>query len=121
VAGADGLLSKGSLGDHLCIAIRNVAAGRPQPQPPAINASVAHAMRSRLETADQSIFGMLLHGIDPAHIAEQFAITPDELDARRSIMLRSLAPATVLSGLPAGAHAPLDYERPRLRRNHLRA
>jgi DNA-binding NarL/FixJ family response regulator len=119
VAGADGLLSKGSLGDHLCIAIRNVAAGRPQP--PAINASVAHAMRSRLETADQAIFGMLLHGIDPAHIAERFAITPDELDARRSIMLRSLAPATVLSVLPAGAHAPLDYERPRLRRNHLRA
>jgi DNA-binding NarL/FixJ family response regulator len=108
--GADGLLNKGSLGDQLCNAIRTVASGRRHL--PAINNAVAHAMRSRLETSYQAIFGMLLHGIEEAQIAEPLAITPAELDARRSVMLRSLAPATVPSGLPAGAHAPLDYERP---------
>lgn len=109
IAGADGLLGKHELGEELCRAVRSVARGRPNL--PAINQSVAHVMHSRLEPGNQAIFGMLLHGIAPEIIAEQLGITPQELQARRACMLRTLKPTPALSGLPAGARAPLDYER----------
>jgi DNA-binding NarL/FixJ family response regulator len=110
VAGADGLLGKASLGDQMCFAIRRLASGRRHL--PAINASVARAMRSRLDTGDQAISGMLVCGFDPAQIAEQLAITLHELDVRRSIMLRLLGLPPVPSGSAGAARAPLDYERP---------
>lgn len=109
IAGADGLLGKHELGEELCRAVRSVASGRPNL--PAVNQSVAHVMRSRLEPRDQAIFGMLLHGIAPETIAEQLGITPQELQARRACMLHALKPRPVLSGLPHGAWAPLDYGR----------
>ncbi|MGH2868493.1 MAG: response regulator [Solirubrobacteraceae bacterium] len=111
VAGADGLLGKHELGDELCHAVRRVANGHPNL--PAISQSVAHVMRSRLEPRDQAIFGMLLHGVSPGIIAERLGITPQELQARRALILRSLKPTPSVSGLPAGARAPLNYERPR--------
>jgi hypothetical protein len=49
-------------------------------------------------------------GFNPAQIAEQLAITLDELDARRSIMLRLLGPPRVPSGLAAGARPTLPLD-----------
>jgi two-component system, NarL family, response regulator DevR len=113
IAGADGLLGKHELGQELCRAIRRLADGRHHL--PAVSVPVAQAMRSRLEPADQAIFGMLVHGISPDTIAERLAITDDELHTRRSIMLASLKPARPPSALPKGARSPLDYERPKRR------
>jgi DNA-binding NarL/FixJ family response regulator len=111
VAGADGLLSKGSLGDELCATVRNLARGRQSL--PAITPSIAQALRSQLAPRDQAIFGMLLHGIEPGEIATALAISRPELDARRSNMLHPLA-STIHGTRPSGgARAPLDYERSR--------
>jgi DNA-binding NarL/FixJ family response regulator len=113
IAGADGLLGKHELGQELCDAIRRVAQGRHNL--PAISQSVAHVMRARLEPRDQAIFGMLLHRIAPQAIAERLVLTPEELSRRRATILQRLKPTPDLSGLPAGARAPLDYERPHRR------
>jgi DNA-binding NarL/FixJ family response regulator len=115
IAGADGLLGKHELGDELCCAIRRLARG--QHNLPAINPSIAHAMRPRFGPRDRAIFSMLLHGIAPDAIAAALSMTPDEVDDRRLIMLRSLKPVGAHSGLPRGARAPLDYERPKRRRS----
>ena len=63
VAEADGLVSKGGVGAELCDEVRAVARGRSSlpPVPPAL----AGAMRRRLDSEDQAIFGMLLAGIEP--------------------------------------------------------
>jgi DNA-binding NarL/FixJ family response regulator len=111
VAGADGLLGKGSLGEELCIAIRRLAGGRQYL--PAIPLSVAQAMRSQLSPSDQAIFGMLLASVPPDEIVDRLGIGPDELDDRRGIMLVALAPAA--PSVQGNAYAPLDYERPRRR------
>jgi DNA-binding NarL/FixJ family response regulator len=113
IAGADGLLDKHELGDELCCAIRRLARG--QHNLPAISPSIAHAARPRFERRDQAIFSMLLHGIAPDAIAAALSIAPDELEDRRSIMLRSLKPAGTRPDVPRGARAPLDYERPKRR------
>jgi DNA-binding NarL/FixJ family response regulator len=107
VAGADGLLSKASLGAELSDAIRRLAGGRQSL--PAIPLSVARAMRSQLRPSDQAIFGMLLAGVEPDEIAERLAIRLDELDDRRGSMLHALAPAAA-SSVPDNARAPLAYE-----------
>ena len=60
---------------------------------------------------------MLLHGIAPAEIADALAITPGELEARRTTILRSLSPQLEIAG-PAGASAPLDYELPQRRHRY---
>ena len=112
VAGADGLLGKGSLGEELCNAIRRLARGR-QYLPP-IPLSVAQAMRSQLRPSDQAIFGMLLAGVEPGEIVDRLTIGLDELDDRRGIMLLAIAPSTGSSDM-AKTHAPLAYERPRRR------
>lgn len=115
LAGADGLLGKQELGDELCQAVRRLDRGLQNL--PAITPSVAQAMRSRLEPRDQAIFGMLLHGVAPEEIAERLGMAPEALHERRAVMLSSLTPARAPSGLPKGARAPLDYERPDRRRS----
>ncbi|MHB8696396.1 MAG: response regulator [Solirubrobacteraceae bacterium] len=116
IAGADGLLGKHELGEELCTAVRRVARGRQHL--PAISQPVAHAMRSRLQPRDKAIFAMLLHGVAPEVIADRLGITSRELEARRVTILSSLKPTPALSGLPAGARAPLDYERARRHRHY---
>lgn len=106
VAGADGLLSKRSLGDELCDVIRLLAAGRRNF--PVISRGVADAMSSRLREPDQMIFGMLLHGVDPEQIMDALKLSAVELEQHRSAMLAALAP-NVRESAPASA-APLDYE-----------
>ena len=87
IAGADGMLGKHELGDELCNAIRRVARG--QRHLPAIAPPVADAMRVRLEPVDRAIYGMLLHGVDPAVIEEVLSMTQQQLATRRAEMLRS--------------------------------
>ncbi|MGN6871566.1 MAG: response regulator [Solirubrobacteraceae bacterium] len=111
IAGADGLLDKRELGQELCSAIRRLARG--QQYLPAIGSSLARALRSRLVPLDQSIFGMLVHGIAPDVIAERLGITREELDVRRSSMLRALKPARGGAARPPRPDGPLDYERTR--------
>jgi DNA-binding NarL/FixJ family response regulator len=113
IAGADGMLGKHELGDELCNAIRRVARG--QRHLPAIAWPIANAIRARLEPRDQAIFGMLLHGVDPATIIERLAITKQELTARRAAMLRSLRAARHDRLWIAQSEGPLDYERPKRR------
>lgn len=113
IAGADGMLGKHELRDELCNAIRRVARG--QSHLPAIASPIADAIRARLEPGDQAIFGMLLHGVGPATIAERLAMTTQQLTARRAEMVRSLSPARAEPLLITQTAAPLDYERPKRR------
>jgi DNA-binding NarL/FixJ family response regulator len=111
IAGADGLLDKRVLGQELLSAIRTLARGGRRL--PAITAPLAGALRSRLGPRDQAIFGMLLHGIRPDVIKDRLGLTGDELNARRSIILGSLASGRRDLTVPARTDGPLDYERPR--------
>jgi hypothetical protein len=72
-------------------------------------------MRARLKPGDQAIFGMLLHGVALATIAERVSMTPQELATRRAEMLHSLKPSRAQPTWPARSTAPLDYERPKRR------
>ena len=88
VAEADGLVSKGGVGAELCDEVRAVARGRSSlpPVPPAL----AGAMRRRLDSEDQAIFGMLLAGIDRVEIAATLRISQAGLDGRMWAMLHKL-------------------------------
>ena len=88
VAGADGLVSKGGTGAELCHAIRAVARG--QSRLPLVPPTLAGAMRRRLGSEEQAIFGMLLAGIDPSEIAITLGISDQALDSRRWAMLHKL-------------------------------
>ena len=113
VAGADGLLAKTTLADELTIAIRRLVHGRQYF--PAIPGSIAGALGARLEPADRAIFSMLIDGIAPAQISVRLGLTPTELDARRELILRAIAPKAARAGRPVVPQLPLDYERPRRR------
>lgn len=111
VAGADGLLGKGGLGDELCQAVRALARGRAVL--PAVAAPLAGSLRSRLEPRDQAVMGMLLHGVPDAEVAETLGIAAGELERRRGTILRAL---TAERRGPAERSGPLDYERAARRR-----
>ena len=88
VAGADALLSKGSLGSELCDTVRSVARGRrlltrvPQP--------MADMLRRRLDVVDQQIFGMLLADISRVEIEQTLRMSAGELESREASMLGKL-------------------------------
>jgi DNA-binding NarL/FixJ family response regulator len=115
VAGADGLLSKGALGEELCDEVRRLARGGRAL--PSITRGVSLAMESRLEARDRPILGMLLNGDHPRTIAERLSLSDRELGARRARMLLALAPTTAQPGVLPGTRAPLDYEPLRARLN----
>ena len=88
VAGADGLMGKGSDADELCDAIRSVASGhdvRPRILPATLRSTA-----ERLDPADVPILGMLVHRTPPGDIARVLDMTERRLDARRWAMLRRL-------------------------------
>jgi two-component system, NarL family, response regulator DevR len=110
VADADALLSKGSLGDDLCLAIRAVARGR------RLLPRVAHPMRdllrARLDSDEQRmILGMLLAGIHGEVIAERLGINLRELSEQRTRMLAKLERLPGERTLASAARAPLDFDR----------
>jgi DNA-binding NarL/FixJ family response regulator len=91
VAGADALLSKGSLGSELCDTVRSVA--RPGRRPLSrVPQPMADMLRRRLEDAEQQIFGMLLAGISRVYIEQALGLSPRELESRRATMLSKLEP-----------------------------
>jgi DNA-binding NarL/FixJ family response regulator len=113
VAGADGMLPKTALAEELPVAIRRLVDGHRYF--PAIPASVTAALSSRLTPAEQSVFLMLVHGVPAPEIGARLGVAPATVEARRQLILRSIAPKATRSQLPAGTQSPLDYERPRRR------
>jgi DNA-binding NarL/FixJ family response regulator len=114
VAGADGLLPKATLGEELTIAVRRLVHGRQYF--PAIPASTTAALSARMAPHDQAILSMLIHGIPAGEIALQLQMTPGELEARRQLIARAIAPKGARSGVPPGSALVLDYDRPLRRR-----
>jgi len=88
VAGADAVVSKGTLGEEVVRTIRVLAHGR-RAIPP-IPRAVQRSLRARLEPTDQAILGMLLQGISPSEIADVLSISPSRLESRRVAMLQTL-------------------------------
>jgi two-component system response regulator DevR len=119
VAGADGLLPKTALGEELGVAIRRLFHGHQYL--PAIPRSLSDAMCARLDPADRAIFSMLLHGVPAAEIGARLGLGPDELEPRRELMLRALAPRTTRNRVLEAARSPLDFDRPRRRLRYRRA
>jgi DNA-binding NarL/FixJ family response regulator len=88
VAGADAVVSKGTLGEEVVRTIRTLAHGR-RAIPP-IPRAVQRSLRARLEPTDQTIFGMLLQGIAPSEIVDVLGISPSRLESRRAAIGREL-------------------------------
>jgi DNA-binding NarL/FixJ family response regulator len=88
VAEADGVVSKASFGKEVCEAIRAVHVGARllPPVPPGL----APLLRSRLDHDEQAIFGMMLAGIEPDHIARTLGLSPDGLEGHLWRMLQKL-------------------------------
>jgi two-component system response regulator DevR len=88
VAGADAVISKGTLGEEVVRTIRVLAHGR-RAIPP-IPRAVQRSLRARLEPTDQAILGMLIQGIAPSEIADVLGISSSRLESRRAAMLQAL-------------------------------
>lgn len=119
VAGADGLLPKATLGEELTIAVRRLVHGRQYF--PAIPASIAAALSTRLAPHDQAILSMLVHGVPAGEIASRLDMTLGELEARRQLIVRTIAPKGARAVVPPGSGPVLDYDRPRRRRRYPRS
>lgn len=101
VAGADGLLTTDSLRAQLCATIRRLAAG--EQYLPSVPMPLADVMSSRVLPEDRATFGMLLAGVPPEVVEQRHALTRDELEDRRGMILRTLTVA-------AQTGFPLDHE-----------
>jgi DNA-binding NarL/FixJ family response regulator len=111
VAGADALLSKGSLGDELCHAIRTVSRGRRLI--PRVAPGMAELLRDRLEDDEQrTIFAMLLAGIRGKRVAAALGMDPRALADRQAAILARLEPLPGEQALSADRRGPLDFGRP---------
>ncbi|HTZ64415.1 MAG TPA: response regulator transcription factor [Solirubrobacteraceae bacterium] len=109
VAGVDAMLSKSSLGDELCNAIRSVHLGRRLL--PRVPAAMADLLRRRLHEDERSAFGMLLAGLADAEVERTLGLSERELAARRAEMLVKLeALPGELTGARSGSGRP-DFER----------
>jgi len=97
IAGADGILGKGVVGDELCEALRKLRRGERIRL--SLSSDVLSGAVARLDERDLPIFGMLFHDASPDEVATTLKLTPDELDARRWAMLEQLR-------RPAGAAPP---------------
>lgn len=118
VAGADGMLPKATLGEELTIAVRRLVHGRQYF--PAVPASIAAALSARLSPHDQAILSMLIHGVAAGEIASRLGISPGDLEARRQLIVRAIAPTRAQTGVPPASGLVLDYDRPlRRRRYHM--
>jgi DNA-binding NarL/FixJ family response regulator len=116
VAGADGLLPKATLGEELTIAVRRLVHGRQYF--PAIPASTAAALSTRLAPQDQAILSMLIHGVPAGEIAPRLQMTLGELETRRQLIARTIAPKGARAALPPESGMVLDYDRPLRRRRY---
>jgi two-component system invasion response regulator UvrY len=109
VAGVDAMVSKGSLGDELCNAIRSVQRGRRLL--PRVPPAMADLLRRRLDEDERAAFGMLLAGIPDTEVEGALGLSEQELTARRAGMLVKLeALPGELTGAQSGSGRP-DFER----------
>jgi DNA-binding NarL/FixJ family response regulator len=88
VAEADAVVSKATLGEELCHAIRSAAIGHRHL--PLIAPHVAERLRSQLDDEEQAIFGMLRAGIAPPEIVTMLELSPGALESRLWSMLQRL-------------------------------
>jgi DNA-binding NarL/FixJ family response regulator len=88
LAGADGVLSKGSLGFELCDQIRSLARGERSglSVAPETLAAASH----ELDIDDRPILAMLANGTPPGDIATVLGVTERWLDIRRWAILQRL-------------------------------
>jgi len=111
IAGADALLSKGSLGDDLCYTIRSVSRGRKLI--PRVRRDMVSLLGDRLDDdRERMILGMLLAGIGNEAIVETLRISERELSDRRAQMLAKLEPLPGERAALDTGHTPLDFDRP---------
>jgi DNA-binding NarL/FixJ family response regulator len=104
VAGADGILNKGSTGLQLTQAIREVARGRSAM--PTVAPELLVAANEAVDPEDQGILGMLVHGLPADEICHMAGLTVAGLHARRERMLAALrAPGREPGGRRLGASA----------------
>jgi DNA-binding NarL/FixJ family response regulator len=103
VAGADAVVSKGTLGDEVVRTIRLLSHGR-RVLPP-ISRAAQRSLRARLEPTDQAIFGMLLQGIAPSEVADALGLSASRLESRRAAIVRALTEPAASKAVaePAGA------------------
>jgi DNA-binding NarL/FixJ family response regulator len=88
VAEADAVVSKATLGEELCHAIRSAASGRRHLPP--LAPRVAERVRQQLDDDEQAIFGMLRAGIAPPEIVTMLDISSAALESRLWSMLQRL-------------------------------
>jgi DNA-binding NarL/FixJ family response regulator len=107
VAGADGILNKGSTGFQLTQAIREVARGRSAM--PTVAPGLLIAANEAVDPEDQGILGMLVHGLPADEICHVAGLTAAGLHARRERMLCALrTPGHESPGRRLGASAHGD-------------
>lgn len=88
VAEADGLVSKTALGSELCEQIRDAARG--VTRLPMVPPVLAERLRSRFDTEEQAIFGMMSARIPVKEIGRTLGLAHGELEATLWAMLRKL-------------------------------
>ncbi len=88
VAEADAVVSKATLGEELCHAIRSAASGRRHL--PLLAPRFAERLRQQLDDEEQAIFGMLRAGIAPREIVTMLDVSPAALESRLWSMLQRL-------------------------------
>ncbi len=109
VAGVNAMLSKSSLGDELCNAIRSVHRGRRLL--PRVPAAMADLLCRRLDEDERSAFGMLLAGVADTEVEQALGFSERQLAARRAQMLVKLeALPGELTGARSGSGRP-DFDR----------
>jgi DNA-binding NarL/FixJ family response regulator len=96
LAGADCVLGKNSLGLELCHQINALARGGRRRF--SISTHVLAAVGEELEIEDRPILGMLAAGTRPGEISDVLGLSRNELEMRRSAMLRRLKAPPRLSG-----------------------
>lgn len=88
LAGADGVVHKGSPGRELAETIRAVAGGRTALPP--VNTDLLRASAESVHPDDRPVLAMLVHGTSRADIAEALALTPATLRDRQDRMIAAL-------------------------------
>jgi DNA-binding NarL/FixJ family response regulator len=91
VSGAHGIVSKASLGDELCNAIRTVARGRLAL--PTLSRAEVDRLASRLREDDRPVLRMLAHGLRPDETSRALRLTSERLRAARARIVRDLTRA----------------------------
>jgi len=96
LAGADGLVDKGTPTDELLESIRAVSRGRTAM--PDVGPELMQAAAARLDTEDLPILGMTLEGTPPGEIADVLRVTEQDIEARLTAMLSRLRVPTSPAG-----------------------